>query len=322
MARRRIDFCVGWGGWPEEPFADMVRRHCRAHGLSCAFCQDNNVPAMIREVEKGTTRIAFHLDLYADYEESGDRYAKLAYAVKDSGGLVVNEPDHARLAANKAVLHYRFEKAGIPVPYTVVVRNSEPADFTLTATERRKLGRPFIIKPARGYGKQGVAKADNGSVDEIGRARRYDKGDAFLLQQWVEPRWFGHHMAWFRVFYVVGEIIICWWDKVTEHYACTTIEEFDRCNLMPLCKIMGKIARTAGMNFFTTELAITGNGSHQRCFAIDYVNDPCDTTLQSHSHCGVPDPVVDRIAERLVESAWRAKKRLDPAGELRIWFPA
>lgn len=322
MARRQIDFCVGWGAWPDEPFADMVRRHCRTRGLSCVFCKDSNVSALVREVEKGATRIVCHLDLCADYEEGGNPYARLAYAVKDSGGFVVNEPDHARLAANKAVLHYRFEKAGIPVPNTVVVRNWERADCALTATEQRQLGRPFIIKPARGCGKQGVATVDNGSVEEIARARRYDKGDDFLLQQLVEPRWFGHHMAWFRVFYVVGEIIICWWDKVTEHYTCTTVEEFQQCHLMPLCEIMGKIARTALMSFFTTELAITGQGSQQRCLAIDYVNDPCDTTLQSHSHCGVPDRVVDRLAERLVEGAWRAKKRLDPAGEHRVWFPA
>ena len=299
----------------------MVRQHCRARGLSCVFCQDDNVKTLIRDVEQGATRIAFHLDLSAEYEVIGDPYARLSYAVRDSGGFMVNEPDRARLATNKAVLHYLFDKGGIPVPYTVVVRNWEPPDFTLTATERRRLGRPFIVKPARGFGKQGVATVDDGSVEEICRARRYDRGDDFLLQQLVEPRWFGHHMAWFRVFYVVGEIIICWWDKVTEHYACVTVEEFDECNLMPLCEIMGKIASTAGMNFFTTELAISGNRARQRCVAIDYVNDPCDTTPQSHSHCGVPDRVVNRLAESLVESAWRGKKKLDHVGELRVWLP-
>ena len=66
-------------------------------------------------------------------------------------------------------------------------------------------------------------------------------------------------MGWFRVFYVLNEIIVCWWDKITEHYACATVEEFDEYDLLPLCQIMAKIAQTASMNFFTTELAVVGS---------------------------------------------------------------
>jgi glutathione synthase/RimK-type ligase-like ATP-grasp enzyme len=159
------------------------------------MCKDASVRQVVNEVESGITRIAFHLDLVAEYEDASDKYARLAYAVRDSGGFTVNEPDHARLAGNKAVVHYRFERAGIPVPYTVVVRNWEPRDFVLTPSERKKLGRPFVIKPARGYGKLGVAVVDGGSVNEMARVRRYDKGDDFLVQQLVEPLWFGHRQA-------------------------------------------------------------------------------------------------------------------------------
>ena len=320
MTNKTIDFCVGWGGWPDEPFADMIRQHSRDRGLTCVFCKNRNVQQVIHGVEAGKTRIRFHLDLSGEYEDSDDVYAKLGYVAKDSGAEMVNEPDQTVAAANKAVLHYRFERAGIPVPYTVVVRNWEPDGFALTPTERKKLGRPFIIKPARGYGKRGVVQADGRFLSEIAQARRFDKGDDFLLQQLVEPQWFGHHMGWFRVFFVLGEVIPCWWDKVTEHYACVTVDDFDRYSLWTLCDIVWQIAHTASMDFFTSELAIVGSGARRRCLAIDYVNHPCDTTLQSESHCGVPTQLVNHLAERLVEGAWRVKKGLDPSARRTVWL--
>lgn len=118
----------------------------------------------------------------------------------------------------------------------------------------------------------------------------------------------------------LGEVIPCWWDNLTEHYACVTVEDFAQYDLLPLCDIVWQIARTASMNFFTTELAIVGRGAGRRYLAIDYVNDLCDTTLQSHSHCGVPDRVVGRLAERLAEGAWRVKKGLDPTAGMTIWL--
>jgi hypothetical protein len=128
-------------------------------------------------------------------------------------------------------------------------------------------------------------------------------------------------MGWFRMFYVLGEVIPCWWDKLTEHYACVTLQDFEQYGLLPLCEIVCQIARAASMNFFTTELAILGRGARRRHLAIDYVNDPCDTTLQSHSHCGVPDRVVSRLSERLAEGAWRAKKGLDASSGRTGWLP-
>ena len=321
MAKDTIDFCLGWGPWPDEPFSDMISHHCRVRKLSCVVCKDGLVRGLIRDLQAGKKRLLFHLDLNADYDDADEPYARLGYAAKDSGAFVVNDPDHARQAANKAVLHYRFEKAGVPVPFTVVVRNWEPAAFALTPAERRKLGRPFIIKPARGYGKQGVAQVDAGSVREIARARQYDEGDDFLLQQLVEPQWFGHRMGWFRVFFLFGQVILCWWDKATEHYACVSVQEFEDHDLLPAAEIAWSIAQTSAMYFYTTELAIARSARKRRWFAIDYVNDPCDVTVQTHSHCGVPDRVVQHIAERLVEGAWRVKNGKAPSEGLGIWFP-
>jgi hypothetical protein len=76
------------------------------------------------------------------------------------------------------------------------------------------------------------------------------------------------------------------------------------------------------MNFFTSELAVVGKGARRRFVAVDYVNDPCDMTAQSFSHCGVPDQVVHHVAERLAEAAWRVKRGVNPVAGPSVWLPS
>ena len=321
MPTEAIDLCIGWGPFPDEPFVHFIRRHCELRRLRSVVCRDDNIQPLIRNVEKGRRRIGLYLDAQADYEDTSDPYSRLGFAAKDGGSFVVNEPEHTKRSVNKAVIHYDLVRADIPVPYTVVVRNWEPGKFALTPQERRKLGRPFIIKPARGYGKQGVARVEGGTLREIARARRFDRGDDFLLQKLIEPTWCGARRAWFRAYVVLGQVILCWWDNVTQHYAGVTSRQFEEYELAPLCRIVLKIARMTHMNFFSSEIAARGTGARRRFTLIDYVNDQCDMTMQSHSHCGLPDDIVQHIAQRFVDAAWRIRKDLDPVEAEHIWFP-
>jgi len=315
-----IDLCIGWGPWEADPFLEFMKTYAQLRKLSFLVCDARHAKRIIRGLKAGTTRVLFHLDRNAEYEDPEDIFSKLAYAIKDDGAFCVNEPDRARLANNKAILHYHLERAGIPIPYTIVVRNWMPADYRLTHEERKKLGKPFIVKPARGYGRQGVAQLNTGSLKEITRARRYDRGDDFLLQQLIIPEWFGYRMGWFRLFYVLGQIIPCWWDMCSGHYSLVDTKEFEEYELNGLCEVMWRIAQTAQMNFYSTELAISGKNGRRSIVAIDYVNDPPDMTLQTISHSGVPDRVVRHIAERLVDAACRVKQGFDAEDALSIWL--
>jgi hypothetical protein len=311
---------VGWGPWRDEPFLYMLREQCEKRRLSLLVCKDVNVERTVEAIESGRLRVGIHLNLQTDYQDEADPYVRLGYAVKDAGGMVVNDPDSAKTCSNKSIIHYQFERADIPTPYTVVVRNWQPATWKLAQKQRRRLGRPFIIKPARGWGKMGVVKVDRGSIKEIARARRFDRGDDFLLQKYVDPLWFGHKMGWFRAFYLFGEVTACWWDRRTQHYAPLTLAESVEYGLEPVAAMAREIAAATQMGFFSTEIALTGKGGKRRFLAIDYVNDPCDTTVQSFSHSGVPDCVVRHFAELLAETAWRIKQGLKPAERPSVWF--
>jgi hypothetical protein len=320
VKRPIIDFCLGWGPEPEEPFLEMLREACQNHRLNFFVCRDEHVDRLIRGLDTGKGPIRLYLNADGIYEDPERSYTRLGFAVHDSGGVVVNEPDQADRSANKAIIHYDFEKADIPTPNTVVVRNWEPKDFRLTVQERNRLGNPFIVKPARGYGKKGVVKVKGSGIREIARARTFDRGDDFLIQEIITPDWFEHRRAWFRVYVVMGEVIPCWWDHVTEHSQAVTLEEYHRFGLAKLADIALRISSITRMNFFSTEIAITQTGRRRRFVSIDYVNDPCDMTLQGQSHCGVPEPVVRRIAGQLAETAWRLRRGRSLLAEPRLWF--
>ena len=142
---KSYDFAINWSGTLEENFVKFLKAACSAKKLSFLWISDENVKDIVRKLESHKLKIKTLLDTQATYNKQGDPYARICYAVKDSGGVVVNDPDRAKVAVDKAVIHYELVNAGIVVPYTVVVRNWEPNNFKLTETEKRQLGTPFVI---------------------------------------------------------------------------------------------------------------------------------------------------------------------------------
>jgi hypothetical protein len=61
---------------------------------------------------------------------------------------------------------------------------------------------------------------------------------------------------------------------------------------------MAVIEATCGLDFFSSEIAVTAEG---RFVVVDYVNEVCDMRLQSRYANGAPDAIVHRI-ERLIAS--------------------
>ena len=319
---KQFDFALAWNSGSKENFVKWARKECSLRGAAFLLISENNVAKIIEGLEKGRLNIKFLLDNEADYNDKKNLFARLCYAVKDVGGRVVCDPDDARQAANKAVTHYDLLNAKIPVPYTVVVRNWEPDDFRLTKEELRLLKTPFIIKPASGFGQQGVVKNANGSLVEIAKARHFSRGDDFLIQEKIEPLIIASKPAWFRVYFLFGEIIPCWWIPENGQYSHVTLREMNSYRLLPLARITSEIARVTNMDFFSSEIAITGLPKERRFVAIDYVNDQPELCVRSEKvGAGPVAEVVQHIAERVVEVAWRMLKGVASAGMHRsIWL--
>lgn len=317
---KQYDFALSWNSGTRENFIKWTRRECALRRMSFLLITAKNVSNVIDGLERGKLRIKFLLDNEADYNDKKNLFARLCYAAKDAGCYVVCDPDDTRQASNKAVTHYDLLKAKIPVPYTVVVRNWEPDDFRLTKEELKQLGTPFIIKPASGFGQKGVLKYADGSITDIAQARHFNRGDNFLLQKKIEPLLLGERQGWFRVYFLFGEIIPCWWDTETGRYSHVTLREMYNFRLLPLARITSEIARVTNMDFFSSEIAITGPAKERRFVVIDYVNDQPELCVRSEAKGGPVPEVVQHIAERVVETAWKTSRGVAVGMHRSIWL--
>ncbi|MFH1715372.1 MAG: hypothetical protein ABH857_04170 [Elusimicrobiota bacterium] len=300
---RTYDFALGWESAVKEDFIEFLIAECKIKELSFLWVSEQNIREVIGDLERNKLRIKVLLDTAATYNKPKDVYARLSYAVKDAGGAVINDPDRARIAIDKSAMHYELLNVGIEVPYTVIVRNWEPNNFKLTSEERNKLGVPFIIKPALGYGQLGVIRNAKGSINEIAAARNFDRGDNFLLQEKILPVTLENKKAWFRIIHVFDTIIPCWWDDQTSEYVHVGYEEFNNNRLFQLVKIVAKIASMTKMVWFSTEIAIDKKNDKLRFVTIDYVNDQCDMTTKREVPNGIPDNIVEHTANTIVDVA-------------------
>ena len=73
-------------------------------------------------------------------------------------------------------------------------------------------------------------------------------------------------------------------------------------HLEGLVEVTHKIQQVCGLDFFSTEIAIT---AEKKFVAVDYVNEICDMRLQSQHADGVPDSVVWAISRTMAEHVRR-----------------
>ena len=137
------------------------------------------------------------------------------------------------------------------------------------------------------------------SLDQILRARMEFPAQKYLIQATVTPRTIHGQPAWFRVFYSVGKTYPCWWHPFTHVFSTVTQQEEHKYELAALHKITQRIASICKLDWFSTEIALT----LEEFIVVDYVNDGIDTRVQSKAVDGVPDEVIQSIAEQLVTIA-------------------
>ncbi len=284
----------------QEFFSHRVSELCGEHNLSFFLIEPEWIKEFLGKVQKGDVGVGVLLDMLSDPYDPTNLYYRLAKEVKASGGHVIDDPDRSPLTTHKGKFHVVLEKHDIPVPETVFVRRDELASFRLTDEARRRIGVPFVVKPGWGSGRRGVITDATSEADLLRSAEHSPRSDSFMLQKRLEPKTLDGRPAWFRIFYVCGEMVPCWWHPVTGDYEMISPLQRRVFGLQPLEQIVFKIAQLSKMEFFSTEVALTGDG---RFVAIDYLNDECDLHAKSYWPSGPPDEVVRRVAQLFVQRA-------------------
>jgi hypothetical protein len=240
------------------------------------------------------------LNMHSEHHLPDDIYHRLVLLAHHKATKVIDPPDIAQAAFDKSRMHERLVQAGLSVPFTISVPQANSANLQLNPESKVQLGTPFVIKPSHGYGRRGVV-LDAQDERDLARSVSAWPNPSYLLQQKIVPRILDQSPAYWRVFYIFGDLWICWWNCFTDNYSEATASDREKFGLNRLEEIVKRVAEISNMQFFSSEIAQTEAGDF---VLIDYVNDQCHMLSQSaDSKTGVPDNIVAGIAKRLVQSA-------------------
>ena len=294
MTSDHFDLGVAWDWEHDREFITILEAQIHAHRLRFFSISHHNVHESLKRLQKGTLSFGAFLDRASDTDEN---FLPLAKYLKKSSTIFFNHPDAVHHAIDKATMHLEFITKGIDVPFTIIISPyNKKTDAELSLGDLAKLGRPFIIKPANttGGGVGVILGAE--TLKDVIESRQHHKNDKYLLQEKITPVRFHNRKAWFRVFYICGAVIPCWWDDDTHIYGTITHSEVSDAGLHPLIGITRKIWEVCKLEFLSTEIAMT---SEKKFVVVDYVNDICDMRLQSKHGDGVPDVVVSEVCKRI-----------------------
>ena len=284
----------------DDLFIHSIQECCAKARLSFFLIEPLWVERFYDCLSRGQLWPRVLLNMHSEHHQPDEIFHQLVRLAAEKNVQIIDPPDTARMAFDKSALHARLIAAGIHVPHTVVVEREAMENFKLTDADRAAVGTPFVIKPAMGYGRNGVIM-DATSEADLARSAALWKDDRYLIQRRIVPRQIDGTPAYFRVFFAFGSIWYTWWNCYTDHYRLVSPREAIDYGLKPLEEIVRQIAQVTGMRFFSSEIAQVESGEF---VVIDYVNDQCHMLSQSADpQKGVPDDLVRAVAAKLVSGA-------------------
>ncbi len=297
-----FDLGLAWNWKPDKDLMDSIIRECEKQKATYYIVGSFNLAETIEKIKTGKLFFRSFFDRASDNDEE---FMRLTRLLKTTDCWLINDIDKAARAIDKSIMHMEILSKGMNVPFTIIVSDFE-RDLKNLHEEITRLGSPFIIKPAHEGGGTGVM-LDARAFEDLLRARQQHGDRPYLLQERVHPVIINGKRGWFRVYYVFGKIIPCWWDDMTKVFDILTKNGMNFLGLNPLRDITLKIFKICGLDFFSTEIALTNN---RKFVVVDYVNDQCDLRRKTSYYDGVPDEIVNEIIRLLVESVLKNNKKV------------
>jgi hypothetical protein len=298
MAPSRYDLVITHDWEYDRDFVRLVDEAAKARSLATRLVAPADSARVLGEFRSGAIDFGLLLDRASG---SSPEFIELQALAVERGRDVIEPLDKIRWASDKATMHLEFLSGGLPAPHTVILPAfAVQPDIRISAADLAPLGVPFVIKPANTTGGSLGVVADASTPADVLAARRSYPADKYLLQEKVLPEVRDGRRFWFRGFYVLGEVHLTWWDDRTHLYAELGYDQAAAAGLVPIYAIVRAIARVSRLRFFSTEVAKDAGG---RFVVVDYVNEICDMRLRSAHADGVPDAVVQRIADRIAAFA-------------------
>lgn len=294
---------------PNSELIRIFREVFAPYGLSFLLVNEKNLEPAIADVARGWLRPYVYLDLCSAVDA---RFLDLLEACATQGIHTVGDPRILPTWTIKAESHPRLEKAGLPLPETVILKRDEP-DRELTTEERARIGERCVVKPSFGVAGKGAVVGIPPTAAAISAARDFNRKDDWLIQQMITWGSYDNHPAYLRAYNVLGHRSLLWWAKIDgiDMYHPLTWADLKKYDLLGAVELIDRVAEVSGMEFFSSEIAITSDSGPRRFVLIDYINDQCDMDPEpGPGKRAVPEEWVRWTCGRFAELAWRIKHGL------------
>lgn len=293
---KKFDLGIAYVWEYDEDFIQIIERTLQNAGLQTFLIHNYNFNEVFQQVKDRELGFNYYLDRAWDVDEGFEELGGILHRRRTR---IFNPYKNVLHAIDKASMHLEFMTSEINVPYSIIIPpHSEIEHISISLEELAILGRPFIIKPCNttGGGVGVVTGAE--SLLDILEERVKNSDDKYILQEKIFPTHLSNKRAWFRCFWAFGQSIPVWWHDDTHIYEELRKEEVIQFKLRKLNQLTRKIAQITGLDFFSTEIALTED---EKFVVIDYVNDQCDMRLKSKHLDGIPDNVVNNIVRNLLK---------------------
>lgn len=277
-------------------FIKEIENKFQLAGYSTFVIAPFNVEDVTEKIRRGQIQFDFFLDRGSDENE---KFQDIAELLSGKETTIINDYSKVESAVDKSIMHQKLKQRRVKLPYTLVI---PPFDilphYELNKVNSIKLGNPFVAKPAYYSGGGEGVKLNAVSMDDVNPLRKYFHDDKYLLQKLITPKYYKSRRTWFRSFWFFNEAVPVWWDDKSHIYDTINSEDFAELDLHRLVNLTKKIAGISGLHYFSCEAAIDENND---MILIDYVNDQCDMRMKSKHADGVPEAIIDKFINKMIE---------------------
>ena len=291
----QFDIAISYTWIYDKEFTDLIEKLFHDDGFTTFVIQRFNVHEVTDLLRRKKLSFLAYLDRASD--EDPQQFEPINKILSRRKCYIINPHSKVKKATNKFLMHKKLDKKNLVLPKTFILPAYDADErLGIYESDLNILKRPFIIKPAVfSGGGEGVVR--NGiSLEQIQTERMKRHNEQYLIQEKIQPRIIEGKRAWFRIFWAFGKVIPTWWDDHTHVYELVTTAQIKKYYLHALFRISRRLARMNGLDYFSSEIALT---KRRRFVLIDYVNDQCDMRLKSNHLDGVPDVVVAQFIKSM-----------------------
>lgn len=303
--KTRYELGLNWKGRDSHPFLRELARAAKRRKIGFLCVRKEDAGRVRRRVDRGKLRIGLFLNTQADGVNMESEEMLLCCALKGSGSWVVEDPDDARVYADRALLLERLHLAGVPVPPFVAVNPSGNEGTRLPHAQRLRLMPQWHARSACGMGNVRTLTSSASYVLSALRRNGFPPEKKVLVCRRQRPARSGGRDIHFFLWHLFDRIVPCWASESTGALGMVSAEEWSQRDLAPLAALADTVAEITGLDWFVTEVICPRGHRALRPMVVEPAGALAGLGPGMSPPRRMPADVCRAAAEALADAAWR-----------------